>query len=62
MYLLREETNASTPRIGEYLGRRDHSTIIHGVDKITYELKNENVQIRKDVTSIRNALYEAAER
>jgi len=61
MYLLREETNASTPRIGEYLGR-DHSTIIHGVDKITDELKNENVQIRKDVISIRNALYEASER
>jgi len=62
MYLLREETNASTPRIGEYLGGRDHSTIIHGVDKIEHELKNENVQIRKDVTSIRNALYETPDR
>jgi chromosomal replication initiator protein len=62
MYLLREETSCSTPRIGEYLGGRDHSTIIHGIEKITEEIRNENLQIRKDIAAIRNILYEANER
>jgi len=62
MYLLREETSCSTPRIGEYLGGRDHSTIIHGIEKITEEIRNENLQIRKDIAAIRNILYEANDR
>ena len=59
MYLMREETEASLPKIGTFLGNRDHSTIMHGYEKIADELKNENAQLRKDITAIRNALYEA---
>ena len=62
MYLMREETGASTPQIGRYLGDRDHSTVMHGVEKITVELRNENTQIRKDIAAIRSALYEPADR
>jgi len=62
MYLLRAEAGCSTPRIGDYLGGRDHSTIIHGIDKITEEIRIENVQIRKDIAAIRNILYEANDR
>jgi chromosomal replication initiator protein len=58
MFLMREETDASLPKIGQYLGNRDHSTVMHGCDKIAEELKNENAQVRKDVTAIRNALFE----
>ncbi len=35
MYLARKLTLRSYPEIGLYLGGRDHSTIIHGVQKIT---------------------------
>lgn len=34
MYLSREMTDASLPRIGEQFGGRDHSTVIHACDKI----------------------------
>jgi chromosomal replication initiator protein len=62
MYLMREEANCSLPRIGAYLGNRDHSTVVHGCDKVATELKNENVQIRRDVAAIRGLLYESRER
>jgi chromosomal replication initiator protein len=60
MYLMREETEESLPRIGTFLGKRDHSTVMYGHDKIAGELKNENPQIRADVQAIRNSLYDVS--
>lgn len=34
MYLARELTDASLPKIGERLGGRDHTTVLHAVDKV----------------------------
>lgn len=34
MYLSRELTNVSLPKIGENFGNRDHSTVMHACDKI----------------------------
>ncbi|OGO10310.1 MAG: chromosomal replication initiator protein DnaA, partial [Chloroflexi bacterium RBG_13_60_9] len=34
MYLIREETNASLPEIGNAMGGRDHTTVMYGCDKI----------------------------
>ncbi len=34
MYLARELTDASLPKIGERVGGRDHTTVLHAVDKI----------------------------
>lgn len=39
MYLCKEFTDLSTTDIGEKLGNRDHSTIIHGCEKISEMLK-----------------------
>ena len=39
MYLLRELTNCTHDYIGNILGGRDHSTVIHGIDKISTEIK-----------------------
>ncbi len=39
MYLCRELTNAPLQQIGACLGGRDHTTIIHGMDKISTEIK-----------------------
>ncbi len=35
MYLSRDLTDASLPKIGERIGGRDHTTVLHAVDKIT---------------------------
>ena len=34
MYLSRELTNMSLPKIGEHFGNRDHTTVMHACDKI----------------------------
>ncbi len=34
MYLARELTDASLPKIGERIGNRDHTTVLHAVEKI----------------------------
>jgi len=41
MYLCREHTDLSFPRIAEEFGGKDHSTIIHGIGKIRQALKEE---------------------
>jgi len=39
MYLLYNDTSLSYPAIGEFLGGRDHTTVIHGANKIESELQ-----------------------
>lgn len=41
MFLSREMTDHSLPKIGEAFGGRDHTTVIHAHDKITDSLKND---------------------
>ncbi len=40
MYLTRELTDLSLPKIGEEFGGRDHTTVIHAYDKITEDMAN----------------------
>ncbi len=50
MYLCREMTQANFKEIGNIMGKRDHSTVIHGYDKISYEVKHqENMKNLIDV-------------
>ncbi len=42
MYLCQDMTGDSLQVIGQYLGGRDHTTIIHGRDKISKEIKNDS--------------------
>jgi chromosomal replication initiator protein len=55
MYLMRQETEASLMEIGQALGGRDHSTVLHGSEKINREV-NENSALRKEVLAIRQQL------
>jgi chromosomal replication initiator protein DnaA len=55
MYLMRQETESSLLEIGQSLGGRDHSTVLHGCDKISREV-NENTALRKEVLAIRQQL------
>ena len=41
MYLARELTNVSLPKIGENFGNRDHSTVMHACDKIKTLLQSD---------------------
>ncbi|OWZ83472.1 chromosomal replication initiator protein DnaA [Natranaerobius trueperi] len=42
MYLARELTDSSLPKIGDEFGGRDHTTVMHAHDKIVDDLKKEN--------------------
>ena len=43
MYLCRELTDSSLPKIGEYFGGRDHTTVLHAYEKISAELKTNSL-------------------
>lgn len=43
MYLSRKLTDLSLPKIGEEFGGRDHTTVIHAYEKISGNLKNDEV-------------------
>jgi chromosomal replication initiator protein len=57
MYLIREETDASLPQIGNLLDGRDHSTVLYGCDRVA-ELLEEDLDFRREVTTLRQQLYE----
>ena len=59
MFLIREETDASLPEIGEILDGRDHSTILHGCERVA-ELLEENASFRRDVNQLRQNLHNRA--
>ena len=52
MYLLREDFNVSYPLIGQKLGGKDHTTVIHSYLKIKADLKN-NPQLLQELEQIR---------
>lgn len=56
MYLVREETDASLPEIGQILGGRDHTTIMHGCDKIGNLIETDDA-VRRQFVAIRERLY-----
>ena len=55
MFLLREDFNISYPSIGEKLGGRDHTTVIHSCEKIKEELKTDNL-LAQEIAEIRTLL------
>jgi len=56
MYLLREDINVSLPRIGEALGGRDHTTIMHGIKTISDKIERDD-QLRRRVNNLRQQLH-----
>lgn len=59
MYLIREETDASLPAVGEVLGGRDHTTIMYGCKKIADMIERDDA-LRRQVIAIRERLYNQA--
>jgi chromosomal replication initiator protein len=56
MFLAREETDASLPQIGQVLGGRDHTTVLHGSEKIASQIEQDG-SLRRDVIALRERLY-----
>ena len=55
MYLLRTELKLPLQEVGRIIGGRDHTTVMHAVEKITH-LASKDVQTRQDILGIKNSL------
>ncbi|QIB27860.1 chromosomal replication initiator protein DnaA [Caloranaerobacter azorensis] len=55
MYLCRELTDLSLPKIGDEFGGRDHTTVIHAYDKISSDIKN-NPELKLKIENIINEI------
>ena len=56
MYLMRKETNASLPQIGEVCGGRDHTTVMYAIQKIANQIETKS-ELRKRVINVKQRLY-----
>lgn len=56
MYMLRSELHLSFPKIARELGRKDHTTAIHSIDKIEKEISYEG-PIKQYVSELKERLY-----
>ena len=55
MYLMREDFNISYPTIGQKLGGRDHTTVIHSCEKVKEELKSDTA-LGQELNQIRSMM------
>ena len=55
MYLSRELTDSSLPKIGDEFGGRDHTTVIHAHEKIS-KLYQSDAQLQQQINEIKNRL------
>ena len=55
MYILREDFGVSYPSIGQKLGGRDHTTVIHSCEKIKREIKADP-GMEQEINQIRTIL------
>lgn len=56
MYLLRTELQHSFSAIGDIFNGRDHTTVLHAVEKIERE-KNQNDKVKSDILQLKEILY-----
>ncbi len=56
MYLTRKELGSSFPSIGEFFGGRDHTTVMHGVEKVEKAV-NAQDQIKQELDLILEKIY-----
>ncbi len=57
MYICRDMTDLSLPKIGESFGNRDHTTVLHACEKISGEIKS-NESLRDVVKEIELSIKE----
>ena len=57
MYLLHEELSMSTTKIATEVGVKDHTTVLHGINKIKNDLKL-NFTLRDQIAEIKEKIYD----
>ena len=55
MYLSRELTDNSLPKIGKEFGGKDHTTVLHAIDKIEKQVQ-EDARLQGDLVKLKNDL------
>jgi len=55
MYLSRELTDSSLPKIGEEFGGRDHTTVLHAHEKISKQLE-QDTELDRDIEELKEKL------
>jgi len=55
MYILREDFNISYPSIGQKLGGRDHTTVIHSCEKVKKDIKLDQALVQ-EISQIRSMI------
>ena len=55
MYLCRELNGASLPRIGQEFGGRDHTTVMHAVEKLENDISHDP-EVRRTVEDLKKRI------
>ena len=55
MYLCRQTNEETVTRIGLEFGNRDHSTVLHAIEKVSKDVQN-NDNLKKQLTEIKNKI------
>lgn len=56
MFLMRAETGSSLVEIGQRLGGRDHSTVLHGIEKVERQIENDQ-RLRSEIIAVKELLF-----
>jgi chromosomal replication initiator protein len=56
MYLLREELGTQLVKVGDLFGGRDHTTVMHAVEKIKQEV-DDNQEVRNKIMNLKHLMY-----
>jgi chromosomal replication initiator protein len=59
MYLLREEAHLPLTEIGRVLGNRDHSTVVHGLNRVQQSYYSDP-ELRREIEGIRRQVDKAS--
>jgi chromosomal replication initiator protein len=56
MYIIRKELETSLPSIGDFFGGRDHTTVIHAIDKIENWIKDKS-GLKQEIDLIKDKIF-----
>ncbi|MEB3230590.1 MAG: helix-turn-helix domain-containing protein, partial [Leptolyngbyaceae bacterium] len=55
MYLMRQHTDLSLPKIGEFFGGKDHTTVMYSCDKVAKQLEK-NPELDRTIKQVSERL------
>lgn len=56
MYLMRTELDISLSGVGKHFGGRDHTTVLHGIERVKKDMEKDG-HFKEDMVSLREQLY-----